>query len=84
MKDLLSQIYEKVVCCESDSIQFGREYDQQVDELLEPLKETMTESEIEAVKELVYTASFKAERYGFLLGVRFVTGLLTEVMKPTE
>lgn len=84
MEDLLSKIYEKVVYYESDSIQLGKEFDSQVDEILEPLKETMTESEIEAVKELVHTASFKAERYGFLLGVRFVVSLLTEAMKPTE
>ena len=84
MEDLLSKIYEKVVSCESDSIQLGREFDHQVDELLEPLKETMTESEVEAVKELVHTASFKAERYGFLLGTHFMVSLLIEAMKSTE
>lgn len=84
MEDLLCKIYEKVICYESDSIQLGKEFDIQVDELLEPLKETMTESKIEAVKELIHTASFKAERYGFVLGVHFMANLLAEIVKPTK
>lgn len=84
MEDLLFKIYEKVVCYESDSIQLGREFDKQVDEMLEPLKETMTESEIEAVKELIHIASFKAERCGFVLGVRFIVNLLAEIVKPKQ
>lgn len=84
MEDLLSKIYEKVAYYESDSIQFGREFDSQVDELIEPLKETMEESEIEVVKELIHTASFKAERSGFVLGIRFMANLLAEIVKPKQ
>lgn len=54
MEDLLSKIFDKVAFYENDGIQFGIEYDTQVEELLEPLRATMSESEVEEIKELVY------------------------------
>ena len=38
MEDLLSKIFDKVAFYEKDGIQFGIEYDAQVEELLEPLR----------------------------------------------
>ena len=72
MEDLLSKIFDKVAFYENDGIHFGMEYDAQVEELLKPLRATMSESDAEEVKELVYAASYHAEKYGFMLGVRFM------------
>ena len=84
MEDLLSKIYDKVAYYEKDGIQFGNEYDCQVEEVLKPLRETMAESEVEEIKELVYAASYYAQKYGFMLGVRFVVKFLLEAMGTAE
>ena len=80
MEDLLSKIYDKVAFYEEESIQLGKEFDNVVNEILEPLKSEKTESEIEEIKELIYKASYFAEKYGFTIGVRFTGKLFTEVM----
>ena len=84
MEDLLSKIYDKVAFYEKDGIQFGIEYDAQVEELLEPLKATKSESDVEETKELVYAASYYAEKFGFMLGVRFMAKFMLETMESAE
>ena len=84
MEDLLSKIYDKVAYYEKDGIQFGNEYDCRVEEILKPLRETMAESEVEEIKELVYAASYHAEKYGFMLGVRFMAKFMSEAMESAE
>ena len=84
MEDLLSKIYDKVAFYEEESIQLGKEFANEVNEMLEALKSEKTESEIEEIKELIYKASYFAEKYGFTIGVRFTGKLLTEVMKTRE
>ncbi|MBQ2883318.1 MAG: hypothetical protein IJE43_06055 [Alphaproteobacteria bacterium] len=84
MEDLLSKIYDKVAYYEKDGIQFGNEYDCRVEEILKPLRETMAESEVEEIKELVYAASYYAQKYGFMLGVRFMAKLMLEAMESAE
>ena len=81
MEDLLSKIYDKVVFNERDSIKLGCEYDCIVQELVEPLKATKSESDIEEIKELIYAASYDAEKYGFMLGVRFMAKFAAEAME---
>lgn len=83
MEDLLSKIYDKVVYYEQDCIRFGKEYDCKVGEIVEPLKTTMSESDVEAIKELIYNASYDAEKYGFMLGARFMAKLIADAMGIT-
>ena len=56
------------------------EYDAQVEELLEPLRATISESDVEEIKELVYAASYHAEKYGFKLGIRFMAKFMSEAI----
>lgn len=84
MEDLLSKIFDKVAFYENDGIKFGMEYDAQVEELLEPLRATMSEADAEEVKELVYAASYHAEKYGFMLGVRFMAKFIAEALETAE
>lgn len=83
MEDLLSKIYDKVVYYEQDCIRFGKEYDCKVGEIVELLKTTMSESDVEAIKELIYNASYDAEKYGFMLSVRFMAKLIADAMGIT-
>lgn len=84
MEDLLSKIFDKIAFYENDGIQFGIEYDVQVEELLEPLRATKSESEVEEIKELVYAASYHVEKFGFMLGVRFMAKFMAEAMESAE
>ena len=84
MEDLLSKVFDKIAFYEKDGIHFGIEYDAQVEELIEPLRATMSESEVEEIKELVYAASYHAEKYGFMLGVRFMAKFLSEALESAE
>ena len=84
MEDLLSKIYDKVVCEESDSVQFGKEFDAIVEEMIEPFRSGKEDAEVEEIKELIYRITYFAEKYGFVIGVRFTGKLLTEVMKTRE
>ena len=81
MEDLISKIFDKIAFYEKDGIQFGVEYDAQVEEMLEPLRTTKSESDIEEIKELIYAASYDAEKYGFMLGVRFMAKFMVEAME---
>ncbi len=79
MEDLLSKIYDKVAFYEEDSIKLGKEFDVLITELLEPLRKSRTEEEVEEIRELIYQAAYSAEKDGFYIGVRFTVGLLTEI-----
>lgn len=84
MEDLLSKVFDKIAFYEKDGIQFGMEYDAQVEELLEPLRATKSETEVEDIKELVYAASYYAEKFGFVLGIRFMAKFMSEAMESLE
>jgi len=80
MEDLLSKIYDKVAFYEEDSIKLGKEFDTIITELLEPLRESRTEEEVEEIRELIYQAAYSAEKQGFYIGVRFSAVVLSEIM----
>lgn len=84
MEDLLFKIFYKIAYYEKDSIKMGKDFANQVNSILEPLKSTMDESQVEQVKELVYEAAYFAEKDGFLLGVRFIIRLLMETIGNAE
>ena len=71
MEELLSKIYDRIVIYEKDCISLGTEFDQKVAEKLEPMKESISEDELEKLKELIYWAAFLEEKDGFRLGVKF-------------
>ena len=84
MEDLLSKIYDKVVCEESDSVQFGKGFDAIVEEMIDPQRSGNEDAEVEEIKELIYRITYFAEKYGYVIGVRFTGKLLIEVMKTRE
>ena len=80
----MSKIYDRIVFYEKDCISLGTEFDQKVAEKLEPMKESISEDELENLKELIYWAAFLEEKDGFRLGVRFTLKLLMEILLPEE
>ena len=59
---------------------FGMKYDEIVTELVKPLYESMDEEAVEEVRELIYSASYSAEKYGFYLGIHTAVKFITEAM----
>lgn len=49
MEGLLAKIYEKIICNESDSIEFGRRFDEEVTEIVKPLRQDMSDKEVERI-----------------------------------
>ena len=84
MENLLSEIYDKVICQEPNNIQYAKKFDAIVEEMLEPIKERKTEAEAEEIKELIYKAAYFAEKYGFIMGVRFTGRFFAEIMEAGE
>ena len=80
MESLLSRLYDKVICQSEESVAFGMKYDEIVTELVKPLYESMDEDVVEEVRELIYTASYSAEKYGYFLGVHTAVKFITEAM----
>ena len=81
---MLSEIYDKVVYYSSSSVELRKEFDKKVDEILKPLEETKSESEITEIRELIYTASYYAEKCGFMIGTRFMAKFLAEAIGTAE
>lgn len=81
MEDLLSKIYDKVAFYEEDSIRLGKEFDTFTAELLNPLEESRTEEDVEEIRELIYQAAYPAGKHGFYIGVRFMAGIMSEIMR---
>ena len=80
MESLLSRLYDKVIAQSEESIAFGMRYDEVVTELVKPLYETMDEEAVEEIRELIYSASYSAEKYGFYLGIHTAVKFITEAM----
>ena len=80
MESLLSRMYDKVICQSEESVAFGIRYDEIVTELVKPLYESMDEEAVEEIRELIYSASYSAEKYGFYLGIHTAVKFMTEAM----
>lgn len=80
MEDLLVKIYRTIICNERDSTRLAEMYDEKLEAVLEPLKESMTEDEVEKLREIIYEVAYVTEQGGFMLGVRFMAKLMTEIM----
>lgn len=81
---MLSEIYDKVVYYGSGSVELRKEFDNKVEEILKPLEETKDKSEISEIRELIYAASYYAEKCGFMIGTRFMVKFLAEATEMAE
>lgn len=53
MQDMWNKLFDKVVFYEPDCIKVGRMLDEEVNEILEPLKESMSETELEVILDMI-------------------------------
>lgn len=73
MHDVLKKLFDKVIFYEADCIKVGRKLDEEVNTIIEPLRESMSEKELETIRDMIFSASYTAEKNGFYLGIRTAT-----------
>lgn len=70
MHDVLKKLFDKVIFYEADCFKVGRKLDEEVNTIIEPLRESMPEKELETIRDMIFLASHTAEKNGFYLGIR--------------
>lgn len=83
MERLLYEIYEKVVYASDAYNQLNQKFDEEVETLIQPLKDQISAEELDELRGLIYTASFTSEKNGFLMGVHVAVKFLTEALNVT-
>lgn len=73
------KFYQEVIQYENDSIEFGKQLDEEAIQLLETCKEKFNAEELEVIKGLMYQLAYEAERMGYVLGVKSVAQIHLEL-----
>ena len=84
MKGLLEKIYENVISKEAESMKLDRKFDAEVEKAVASLLESLDETQVEQVKEMIYEISRLAEKQGFYCGIKATVQVISEVVKITE
>lgn len=84
MHDMWNKLFDKVIFYEPDCIKVGRMLDEEVNAIVEPLKESMSEKELEVIRDMVYSASYSAQKYGYYLGIRTAMTMFMEAMQSQD
>ena len=83
MEQLLEEIYEKVVYASDLYNELNQKFDEEVETLIQPLKDQMSVEELDELRSLIYSASYVAEKNGFMMGVHVAVKFLTEALNVT-
>ena len=78
MEQLLSEIYEKVIYASDIYNELSQKFDDEVESLIQPLKEKISAEELDGLRALMYSASFVAEKNGFYMGVHVAVKFMSE------
>ena len=84
MERLLSEIYEKVVYASDMYNELNQIFDEEVENLIQPLKDQVSAEELDELRGLIYSASFTAEKTGFYMGVHTAIKFFTESLNVGE
>ena len=83
MEQLLEEIYEKAIYASGAYNQLNQKFDEEVETLIQPLKDRISAEELDELRGLIYSASFVAEKNGFMMGVHVAVKFLTEALNVT-
>lgn len=84
MERLLSEIYEKVVYASDMYNELNQTFDEEVENLIHPLKDKISAEELDELRGLIYSASFAAEKNGFYMGVHTAVKFFTESLNVKD
>lgn len=80
MNRLLKKIYDEVLVYEKDIVAANKAVDENVYDLIKSYSETLSDSEYNELKELLFSAVSTAEQAGFENGVRFTFKMLCSLL----
>lgn len=80
MNELLKKIYESVITYEKDTVEMGRRVDVEINKLIKPYAEQLTDKEMEQIKTLLYQTALTAEQEGFQLGIKYTLKILFNLL----
>lgn len=80
MNELLKKIYESVITYEKDTVEMGSRVDVEINKLIKPYAEQLTDKEMEQLKNLLYQTALTAEQEGFQLGIKYTLKLLFDLL----
>ena len=60
MKNILKELYNKIILYAPEQIEAGKRMDEEIRTLLEPYKARLNEKEAEELQNMVYTAVYSA------------------------
>lgn len=83
MEQLLSEIYEKVVYASDIYNKLNQAFDDEVENLIQPLKDQISAEELDELRGLIYSASFVAEKNGYMMGIHVAVKFFTEALNVT-
>lgn len=80
MNELLKKFYHEVIQYENDSIQLGNRLDEEVSKFLTQYNDNFDEEEKEIIKGAIYQLTYEAQRTGYILGIKSVIQIYTELL----
>lgn len=80
MKNLIEQIYKKIIYYDTEFVEAGKRIDEDVTKLIEPYVDKLNAEEIEELQNIIYTACYTAEFEGFVLGVKTAVKTLLSML----
>ena len=66
MHDVLKKLFDKVMFYEADCIKVGRKLDEEVNTIIEPLRESMSEKELETIRYMIFQHHIPQKRMDFI------------------
>ncbi len=80
MNELFRKIYDEVISREPDALEARKRIEMKVQTLVEPYQDRLTDSEMETLKDLMYSIAPVAEQEGVQLGIQFAFKILLELL----
>ena len=84
MEQLLEEIYEKAIYGSDLYNELNQKFDEEVENLIQPLKDQISAEELDELRGLIYSASFVAEKNGYMMGIHVAVKFFTEALNVTE
>lgn len=80
MKNLIEQIYKKIVYYDTEFVEAGKRIDEDINELIKPYKGKLSDKEIEELQNIVYSACYTAEFEGYVIGTKIAVKTLLSML----
>lgn len=76
MNDLLTKIYNNILVYDDEIININKAVDDEINQLIQTHKNSLTDYEIEELKDLLSSTALTSQQCGFKCGVKFIIKLI--------